>query len=173
MSSGRGKTTQGSTPRSDADFSVTPQDQQSNSRPNFNRGHSAAAKPHFKLMRRPFMAKKQLQQIQMPRSCSPPQLQNSPKWFGRVLHQDHHPTLDKLKSASAVHLIAAIRLLIPFFGFIFLFTVTRPVRSQTPPTFVGIHVHSGVLSSQPWPSDPTGSIRLCDTRTSWNKLERP
>src|SRR6267154_4606149 len=43
--------------------------------------------------------------------------------------------------------------------------------SQTPATFFGTHIHSGVLGSQPWPPVPMGSIRLWDTYTTWNDLE--
>jgi polysaccharide biosynthesis protein PslG len=46
-----------------------------------------------------------------------------------------------------------------------------PAWSQTPATFFGMHAHSGVLGSQPWPPIPMGSIRLWDTYTKWNDLE--
>ena len=59
-------------------------------------------------------------------------------------------------------------LLLPFFCVL---TVVAPAQSQTPAAFWGMHIQSGVLSSQPWPSVPMGSIRLWDTNTTWNDLE--
>jgi polysaccharide biosynthesis protein PslG len=50
-------------------------------------------------------------------------------------------------------------------------TFVPSARSQTPATFLGMHIQSGVLGSQPWPSVPMGGIRLWDTYTTWNDLE--
>ena len=44
-------------------------------------------------------------------------------------------------------------------------------RSQIPATSFGMHIQSGVLSSQPWPSVPIGGMRLWDTDTTWYELE--
>ena len=49
--------------------------------------------------------------------------------------------------------------------------LVSPAWSQTPPTLFGMVVHGQVLTSQPWPSAPFGSIRLWDTGTTWNDLE--
>ena len=43
--------------------------------------------------------------------------------------------------------------------------------AQTPATFFGLDIHSGILNGQPWPSVGFGSIRLWDTGTNWNDLE--
>jgi hypothetical protein len=50
-------------------------------------------------------------------------------------------------------------------------TLTAFVKNQTPATFFGMDIYSGVLSTQPWPSVPMDSIRLWDTYTSWSDLE--
>ncbi len=41
-------------------------------------------------------------------------------------------------------------------------------RGQTPPSFFGMDIHSGVLAGQPWPTVSLCSIRLRDTGTTWN-----
>ena len=53
----------------------------------------------------------------------------------------------------------------------YVFVLVSPVWCQTPATFFGMDIHPGVLTSQPWPSVPFGSIRLWDTATTWNDLE--
>jgi hypothetical protein len=63
------------------------------------------------------------------------------------------------------------RKLISLFAMICACTFCFPAFSQTPATFFGMHIHSGVLSTQPWPSAPMGSIRLWDAYTTWNDLE--
>lgn len=58
-----------------------------------------------------------------------------------------------------------------FSMFIYLVSFVSSAWSQTPPTFFGMDIHPGVLSTQPWPSVPLGSIRLWDTATRWSDLE--
>src|SRR5271165_5269317 len=64
-----------------------------------------------------------------------------------------------------------IRILIRALVFLFILILTAPAKSQTPATFFGMHIESGVLSTQSWPAVPMGSIRLWDTYTTWNDLE--
>jgi len=58
-----------------------------------------------------------------------------------------------------------------FVAIICISSLAFPAWSQTPPTFFGMDIHRGVLTSQPWPSVPLGTIRLWDTGTLWNELE--
>jgi polysaccharide biosynthesis protein PslG len=89
----------------------------------------------------------------------------------RYAVEHRHPSFNERRSVCSARPINARILLNSVLAFLCLFAVTRPVSSQTPPTFVGLHIHNEVLSSQPWPTVPMGSIRLWDTETSWNDLE--
>jgi hypothetical protein len=64
-----------------------------------------------------------------------------------------------------------IRTWILISAIVYSLTSASPVSCQAPPSFFGLDIHSGVLSSQPWPSVPFGSVRLWDTGTRWNDLE--
>ena len=98
----------------------------------------------------------------------PHQIWQFPRFISEGLNRDHHPASSQPRSSATPSVSKRLQLL---FSFLCFFTVACPLRSQTPATFVGLHIHSGVLSSQPWPSVPIGSIRLWDTRTGWNDLE--
>jgi len=59
-----------------------------------------------------------------------------------------------------------------FLGIVVVVLLAVPAAySQTPAALFGMDIHSNVLTTEPWPSVPVGSIRLWDSHTKWSDLE--
>jgi hypothetical protein len=58
-------------------------------------------------------------------------------------------------------------LIIAFSFFLVLLCGNLTAFAQIPSTFFGMHMHTGILGKEDWPTDSFGTVRLWDTNTGW------